>query len=538
MAHLQPSSPPQAQRIRLTSVRGFMADPQRLTGRQVKAIWQARFREKGPGHRFWLYTHIPFCPQICSFCQCSTSLRKSDRQIEAYLDWLEGEIDFFADASASGVVQFQYVGGGTPNILSESQLERLLGHLNRQFQFAPGSRRTFEFLPSSLRPDTLAVVRAQGFTRLSCGVQSWSAETLKSVNRSQGGLDALGRTIQTAYELGYDELNVDLVHGIGAESSEQFLDGLLAVLALRPTTVTIHHVIPTATNPVFASLEEELTAHATFIGLQRKIGEQVARRFPDIDWVLRPNSWILVDRTFHRGPSFSLWYFSDNERIHIDMLSFGRFAHSNLLGALTYENLSNAARYDPDEASYHAFRKSPAIDAALDLITDLVGDAHSDVAPIRARYGDEGLRPLLPALERLSDDGIVRERDGAWEPVATDGVFIDPFLPVLEAALQGRPAPWTQPTGKQAEQGVRIGSGDRVLTVFIEKTAPGRRYFAEVGRLGVYYRRASAQADAGDAWVDELMRDVIGEVRQLLEQAPMLSARQVTAQLQRRLQGA
>jgi coproporphyrinogen III oxidase-like Fe-S oxidoreductase len=538
MAHLQSRPAPQPQRIRLTSVRGFMANPERLTGRQVKAIWQARFGERGPGHRFWLYTHIPFCPQICSFCQCSTSLRKSDRQVETYLDWLEGEIDFFADVSASGVVQFQYVGGGTPNILTEPQLERLLGHLNRQFRFAPGSRRTFEFLPSSLREDTLALVRTQGFTRLSCGVQSWSPETLKAVNRSQGGLDALGRTIQSAYDLGFDEFNVDLVHGIGAESAQQFLDGLLAVLALRPTTVTLHHVIPTATNPVFASVDEELTAHGTFIGLQRQIGEAVARQFPDIEWVLRPNSWILVDRTFHRGPNFSLWYFSDNERIHIDMLSFGRFAHSNLLGALTYENLSNAARYDPDEASYNAFRKSPAIDAALDLITDLVGDAHSDPAPIRTRYGEEGWRPLLPALERLRDDGIVRERHGSWEPVATDGVFIDPFLPVLEAALQGTPPPWAQPTGKQAEQGVRIGSGDRALMVFVEKAVAGRRYFAEVGRLGLYYRRASGQSEAGDRWVDELMRDFIGEVRQLLEQAPMLSARQVTAQLQRRLQGA
>ena len=55
--------------------------------------------------------------------------------------------------------------------------------------------------------------------RLSCGVQSWSRETLRAVNRSEDGLDQLGRTIAGALALGYDEVNLDLIHGIGAETS-------------------------------------------------------------------------------------------------------------------------------------------------------------------------------------------------------------------------------------------------------------------------------------------------------------------------------
>jgi oxygen-independent coproporphyrinogen-3 oxidase len=81
----------------LTALRGFMPDTVWLTGEQVREIWAAHFRDKGAGHPFWLYTHIPFCPQICNFCQCSTSLRKSDHQVAAYLEWLDGEIDFLAE---------------------------------------------------------------------------------------------------------------------------------------------------------------------------------------------------------------------------------------------------------------------------------------------------------------------------------------------------------------------------------------------------------------------------------------------------------
>ena len=538
MAHLQPRFSSQGgtlpHHIRLTSMRGFMPDTVWLTGEEVRGIWATRFRERGPDHPFWLYTHIPFCPQICSFCQCSTSLRKSDRQVAVYLEWLEGEIDFLAETSQSGLVKFQYVGGGTPNILSESQLEWLLGKLNRQFRFDPTSRRTFEFLPSGLRPETLPLVRSLGFNRLSCGVQSWSGETLKAVNRSQAGLDELGRTIQDAHDLGYDEINIDLIHGIGDETNERFLEGLLQVLALRPTTVTIHHVIPTPTNPVFSSVEEELTAHSVFETLEQRLGDAVARRFPDMQWVLRPNSWIVVDRDFWKGPEFSYWYFSDNERIHIDMLSFGRFAHSNIPGHICYENLSQAAQYDPKQNSYHAFRKTPAIDAALDLITDLVGDRRSDLTPIRQRYGADGLRPLQPALERLRSDGCVVQRDGLWEPVQTDGVFIDPFWPLLEAAMQDMSGPWTLPLGKQVENAIRIGEGERSLLVFIEKISPDKRYFCEMGRLGIYYRHPNHTQRAGqESWVDELMRAFLDEVAQLLEQVPNISPKAAMARLRR-----
>lgn len=538
MAHLQPRFTAQGGRLphhlRLTSLRGFTPDTVLLTGAQVREIWATHFRDKGPGHPFWLYTHIPFCPQICSYCQCSTSLRKSDRQVAAYLEWIDGEIDFLAETSGSGVARFQYVGGGTPNILSESQLESLLGKLNRHFRFDPQSRRTFEFLPSGLRSETLPLVRSFGFNRLSCGVQSWSEDTLKAVNRSEAGLDELGRTIQTAYALGYDEFNLDLIHGIGNETEDRFLEGLLQVISLSPTTVTIHHVIPTPTNPVFSSVQEELAAYVAFESLKERLGDAVARRFPDVEWVLRPNAWVLLDRKFRRAPAFSSWYYSDNERIHIDMLSFGRFAHSNILGKICYENLSQAERYDPGLASYRAFRKTPAVDAALDLITDLAGDRRSDLAPIRERYGAEGLRPLEMVLERLRDEGHVVERNGCWEPVRADGVFVDPFWPLLEAAMQEIAGPWTIPMGNQGEDAIRIGEGERSLLVFLEKISPDKRYFTKMGRLGIYYRHSNhTQRADQESWADELMRTFLSEVSVLLEQVPDISPKAAAARLRR-----
>jgi hypothetical protein len=356
------------------------------------------------------------------------------------------------------------------------------------------------------------------------------------VNRSRLGLDELGRTIEQAYALGFDEVNVDLICGIGGESTGGFLAGLLEVLARNPTTVTIHNIIPTVTNPVFSSVEEELAAHAAFEALSQTMGDAVTRRFPGLEWVLQPNCWVVVDRRFHHGSKFSPWYYSDNERLHIDMLSVGRFAHSNIRGRVFYENLSYADRYDPDEASYAAFLKTPVIDAAMDAITDLVGYRSCDLAPIGTRYGHRSVEVLEPVLERLEREHLVTRRDRRWEPAQTDGVFIDQFLPLLEAALAGVPAPWNAPDARQMERGIAVSRGARSLLVFIERIRPERSYFTQIGKLGIYYRDTTTKpVRDDDGLVDEVMRAVVEAVRQLVEQTPNIGSKEATARLRARI---
>jgi hypothetical protein len=217
------------------------------------------------------------------------------------------------------------------------------------------------------------------------------------------------------------------------------------------------------------------------------------------------------------------------------MLSVGRFAHSNILGHVFYENVSYADRYDPDEASYAAFAKTPLIDAALDAITDLVGYRTCDLAPIGARYGRRSVETLQLALERLEREAVVAHRDGHWEPVHTDGVFIDPFLPLLETALEGVPAPWSTPDPREFERGVAVTRGSRSLLVFIERVYPERRYFTQIGKLGIYYRDTSAGAAGDDEHLTEqLMAEVVEAVRELMEEAPTIGPKEATARLQAR----
>jgi len=217
------------------------------------------------------------------------------------------------------------------------------------------------------------------------------------------------------------------------------------------------------------------------------------------------------------------------------MLSVGRFAHSNILGQVFYENLSYAERYDPDEASYAAFLKTPVIDAAMDAITDLVGDRSCDLAPIAARYGRSSVEVVERVLERLERERLVRCRDHRWEPVHTDGVFIDPFLPLLETALEGVPPPWSAPGTREAERGIAVSRGARSLLVFIERIRPEQRYFTQIGKLGIYYRDTSAAPVRDeDGLAEQLMDAVVEDVRRLVEQTPNIGPKEATARLRAR----
>ena len=518
--------------LSLLSLRGFMPDVELLDAQTLREMWRARFIAKGPDHPFWLYTHIPFCSQICSYCQCSTQLKRSDDEIERYLAWLADEMAYFAPAAATGLVRWQYVGGGTVNILSEPQLERLFSGLNAHFRFATDARRTFEFLPSSLRPETLPLARAFGFNRLSCGVQTTAPTLLARVNRVDNSMIRLAAAITQATELGFDEINLDLIWGFDEQRPSDFGADLERVLALGATTITVHRLVRARGDAADDDPAAEIAVQREFQGLQRRYGAHVEAIDPHLRWLLRPNSWVLATAEFFASSRFSLWYFSDNERIHIDMLSLGRYAHSNILGQVLYENVATSTDFDPQAKTYRSFAKSPIIDAALDVVTELVGEGHSDLGPVAARYGEAAVDGLRPTLQQLCREGVLRGTANRWQMPDHDGVFVDQVAPLLETAMAATERPWLNPRRRARVDEVRIGDGARTLIVQVRAAAPKRQSYAAVGPLAVSYRIARGQAvDEDRTWVRLLMDDLVRRLTVLVSRRPGLTAREAVEAL-------
>jgi oxygen-independent coproporphyrinogen-3 oxidase len=186
-----------------------------------------------------LYMHIPFCESLCLFCACNVVIQKDKRVSPPYLDILKREIEHVS-RSVSGdrpVVQFHW-GGGTPTYLTPPQIEDLFGFTRDHFNFARDAEIGIEVDPRVTSREHLETLRNLGFNRLSMGIQDFHPLVQKTINRIQPfGLTAA--LIQSARDLGFDSVNVDLIYGLPYQTAETFAHTVDQILELTPDRVAL-----------------------------------------------------------------------------------------------------------------------------------------------------------------------------------------------------------------------------------------------------------------------------------------------------------
>ena len=190
-----------------------------------------------------LYVGIPFCPTRCAYCSfVSADVGKSLKLVEPFLDALSREIQAAGRVleEAGLAVRTVYFGGGTPTTLTAPQLDRLMGELAQHMDLSGCTEYTVEAgRPDTITREKLAVLARRGCTRVSVNPQSMSDKVLSAMGRAHRGADIL-----TAYALvresGIGCVNMDLIAGLPADSTEGFRASLDQVLALGPENITVH----------------------------------------------------------------------------------------------------------------------------------------------------------------------------------------------------------------------------------------------------------------------------------------------------------
>lgn len=132
-----------------------------------------------------LYVHIPFCHKLCYFCGCNKIVTRQQHKADQYLDALEQEIRHRAPLFADRHVSQLHWGGGTPTYLNKAQISRLMTLLRENFHFNTDAEISIEVDPREIELDVLDHLRAEGFNRLSMGVQDFNKEVQRLVNREQ-----------------------------------------------------------------------------------------------------------------------------------------------------------------------------------------------------------------------------------------------------------------------------------------------------------------------------------------------------------------
>lgn len=174
------------------------------------------------------YIHIPFCRQICFYCDFNKFL--IDRQpVDQYLDALEQEI---RQANISEPLDSIYIGGGTPTALNEAQVKKMLDIVDRLVPLAESAEYTVEVNPGEITMEKLTAMKNSGVNRLSIGVQSFETRLLEAIGRGHGRDDAV-EAVKLAERAGFDNYSIDLMFGLPGQTMADFQASLDMAVSLK-----------------------------------------------------------------------------------------------------------------------------------------------------------------------------------------------------------------------------------------------------------------------------------------------------------------
>ena len=226
-------------------IRKFLEEEYCVTKEKAELAYEIACREKeqlgklNAGEGFSLYVGIPFCPS--SYCSFSSSpVGEWKDKIDAYLDALIKELKALGRMAGERKPDTVYVGGGTPTTLEAGQLDRLLGTIRNCFDLSELKEFTVEAgRPDSITREKLEVIRRYPVTRISVNPQTMQQKTLDLVGRKHT-VEDVERIFHMARELGFDNINMDLIAGLPGETRADMQDTLRRIKALAPDSLTVH----------------------------------------------------------------------------------------------------------------------------------------------------------------------------------------------------------------------------------------------------------------------------------------------------------
>lgn len=176
-----------------------------------------------------IYVHIPFCKQKCVYCAFYSVA--SERLKSDYWDALCREIELRKDFLRGSNIDTLYFGGGTPSLCSPSELARIIHQIHKFHTFNNDFEFTLEANPEQLSRDYLLALKSLGINRLSIGVQSFDDGILHLLNRRHSAEEAR-RAVETAAEVGFQNLSIDLIYDIAFRTAEMWQRDLQVALSL------------------------------------------------------------------------------------------------------------------------------------------------------------------------------------------------------------------------------------------------------------------------------------------------------------------
>lgn len=216
-----------------------------------------------------MYIHIPFCHQICFYCDFNKVFFK-DQPVDAYIESIGKELALWKQQGAlNEPLETVFLGGGTPTALTPEQLQRLLDLVHQYVPMAKDVEWSSEANPDELTREKMEVLYKGGVNRLSMGVQTFDQDLLKRLGRTHANEDVL-RAVETAREVGFRNISFDLMYGLPGQTMAQWDETLERAfsfgmphfsaysLIIEPKTVFYNLMVKGKLNTVTEDLEGDM----------------------------------------------------------------------------------------------------------------------------------------------------------------------------------------------------------------------------------------------------------------------------------------
>ena len=285
-----------------------------------------------------LYVHLPWCVRKCPYCDFNSHSAGDGAPTTRYIEALLLDLDSEASRAEGRLIQSVFLGGGTPSLFSPAEVERLIEAASERLSFVDDIEITMEANPGTVECGAPRGYREAGVNRLSIGAQSFDDESLGRLGRIHSAED-IKRTVADVVDAGFDNFNLDLMHGLPGQTVDKALADIDAAIALEPTHISWYQ-LTLEPNTVFharppADLPGEDTLHA--------IQEAGAVALQDASFEqYEVSAWARDRRRCRHNVNY--WLFGD-------YLAAGAGAHGKLSGregVMRYHKPANPLQYMMD----------------------------------------------------------------------------------------------------------------------------------------------------------------------------------------------
>nr|WP_314266526.1 oxygen-independent coproporphyrinogen III oxidase [uncultured Moellerella sp.] len=382
--------------------------------------------QRYPERPLSLYIHIPFCHKLCYFCGCNKLVTRQKHKADEYLERLEIEIIQRANLLKGRLVTQMHWGGGTPTYLDKTQISHLVSLLKTHFNFSDQVEMSIEIDPREIELDVIDHLRAEGFNRLSMGVQDFNKEVQRLVNREQDE-DFIFALVQRARDTGFNSTSIDLIYGLPKQTPESFAFTLQRVIELGPDRLSVFNYahMPNLFAAQRKIKDEDLpSAEQKLDMLQQTIMTLTSKdyQFIGMDHFARPQDELAIaqrEGILHRN------FQGYTTQGDCDLLGLGVSAIS-MLGDNYAQNQKDLKTYYSDvESKGQALWRGLALteDDCLrrDVIKTLICNFHLKFAEINHAYQIDFITHFaedLRLLQPMIDDGLVE--------ISAEDIFVTP----------------------------------------------------------------------------------------------------------------